>query len=91
MSSSQYVFELGVALRGSKRDDALVGGAVGCTVKRLARLKTHGHSPLARQVDDLLESRTSGASRNQNAVERTRGAQSLAYGMNAGQQTARLA
>jgi hypothetical protein len=43
LGSGQHIVEFGVALRGSKGQNALVCGAVGSAVERLAWLEAHLH------------------------------------------------
>jgi hypothetical protein len=84
----QNVVESGVSLCGSKSYDTLMCRSVRRAVEGLSRLEAHGHGSFARQVNDLLETRATGATRDQHPVERASGTQRFAHGMNACQQAA---
>ena len=75
--------EVGVLARRAEGDDALMGRAAGQPVQGGTRLKANGHAGAARQVDDLLQTRTAGALRDHDALQGVAGAQGLGNGMNA--------
>jgi hypothetical protein len=87
----QDVIKLDIALRGPKRHYTLVGGAVGCAVESVSRFEAYRHRTPPRQIDDFLETGPTRSTGDQNPVERSSGAQSFAYWMNAGQKATGLA
>jgi len=89
--SRENFVELGIALGGSEGQDPLVRGAVRGAVECLARLKAYRHGTFAGQIDDLLNTRSTGSASDQNAVERPRGAQRFPYRVETGQEAAGLA
>ena len=90
LGSRKDTVEFGIALCGSVSYYALVCGAVGSAIKRLARLEAHRYGTLASEIDDFLETRPTGAASDQNSIERTSRAQRFTYRMNAGQKAAGL-
>src|SRR5262245_60588281 len=54
----------------------------GQPVERASRLEAHRNRGAARQVDDLLQPRTTRALRHQDAIERTAGAEGFGYRVN---------
>lgn len=61
--------QLSVALGRAERQHSLVRGAIRSPVERLSGLKPHRHRLLSRQIDDLLQARTTRPASNQNPIK----------------------
>ena len=70
-------FEVGVLARGAEGDDALVRGGTGQAVQRGARFEAHRHAGAAREIDDFLQARASGALRDHDALDGVAGSAGL--------------
>ena len=75
--------EIGVLAGRAHGNHALMRGTAGQPIQRSARLEPHRHRGAPRQVDDLLQARSAGALRHQDAVERMLRPQRFRYRMNA--------
>jgi hypothetical protein len=79
------LFEIGVALGGAESDDALMGGAAGEAVERVAGFEADGDAGLAREIDDLLKAGAACPLGYEDAVERPLAAKGLGDGMDTGE------